>query len=168
MDPLVLLLSIHPNYWTRKGHHHQQQYGQILSSPPIEWPAVILGRNSRDSITHRKTRYQLQITVLRVLGHTPPGHRDPLSFLCLREKTSTVHRVVMCVGDKGTVCRHLWILRVLHAAPSDSPPFLQLQCMNSRDTRRWTFDPRGRATRQFWVISFIKGGLIIVFVAHKE
>lgn len=118
MDPLFLLLSIHPNYWTRKGHHHQQ-YGQILSSPPIEWPAVILGRNSRDSITHRKTRYQLQITVLRVLGHTPPGHRDPLSFLCLREKTSTVHRVVMCVGDKGTVCRHLWILRVLHAAPND-------------------------------------------------
>lgn len=80
---------------------------QILSSPPIEWPAVVSGRNSRDSITHRKTRYQLQIAVLRVFGHTPPGHRDPLSCLCRKKYTSTVRRVVMCVGDKGTVCRHL-------------------------------------------------------------
>lgn len=100
--------------------------------------------------------------------HSSRAQRSPFLPLPKRKNTSTVHRVVMCVGDKGTVCRHLWILRVLHAAPSDSPPFLQLQCMNSRDTRRWTFDPRGRATRQFWVISFIKGGLIIVFVAHKE
>lgn len=99
---ILLLLSINPER-TRKGHHHQADFIE-----PTNWMA-------RSSIGTKFERFNYApknaISIANCCTscfRTHSSRAQRSSFLPLQKKyTSTVRRVVMCVGDKGTVCRHL-------------------------------------------------------------